>query len=133
MSEKRVDIKTGFLCNNNCEFCVQAHNKLKGNRSLAEIKADLDDSRQRCTGVVFTGGEVTIREDFFELVKHAKMLNYKVIQIQSNGRMFSSLDFCKKAIEAGATEFSPALHGYCAEQHDFLTAANSSIFLAIIL
>ena len=35
---KRVDIKTGFLCNNNCYFCVQAQNKCSGNRSLDEIK-----------------------------------------------------------------------------------------------
>lgn len=123
---KRVDIKTGFLCNNNCRFCVQSDNKCKGNRSFEEIKKDLVDSKNRCEGVVFTGGEITIRKDFFELIKLAKSLNYKIIQIQSNGRMFSSLDFCKKTIEAGATEFSPALHGYCKEQHDYLTQAKGS-------
>ena len=123
---KRVDIKTGFLCNNNCLFCVQADNKLKGNRSFEEIKNDLISSRGRCCGVVFTGGEVTIRKDFFDLVKLAKDLNYKIIQIQTNGRMFASLDFCKKAISAGATEFSPALHGYCKEQHDYLTRSSGS-------
>ncbi len=123
---KRVDIKTGFLCNNNCRFCVQADNKCDGNRSFEEIKKDLIDSRNRCDGVVFTGGEVTIRKDFLELVKLAKELGYKTIQIQTNARMFFSLDFCKKTIEAGATEFSPAIHGYCAEQHDFLTRTPGS-------
>jgi MoaA/NifB/PqqE/SkfB family radical SAM enzyme len=123
---KRVDIKTGFICNNNCRFCVQADNKCKGNRTFEEIKRDLIDSKKRCEGVVLTGGEVTIRKDFFEIVKLAKELNYKNIQIQTNGRMFASLDFCKKTIEAGATEFSPALHGYCKEQHDYLTRASGS-------
>lgn len=123
---RRVDIKTGFLCNNNCLFCVQALNKCKGNRSFEEIKKDLVESKERCDGVVLTGGEVTIRKDFLEIIKLAKELGYKVIQIQSNGRMFSSLEFCKKTIGAGATEFSPALHGYCAEQHDFLTRAPGS-------
>lgn len=123
---KRVDIKTGFICNNNCLFCVQADNKLTGNRSFEEIKKDLEESKTRCGGVVFTGGEVTIRKDFIDLVKLAKKLGYKIIQIQTNGRMFSNLEFCKKTIEAGATEFSPALHGYCAEQHDFLTQAPGS-------
>ena len=125
MGDKRVDLKTGFVCNNNCKFCVQAHNKLKGNRSFEDIKKDLLDSRKRCEGVVFTGGEVTIRPDFFEIVHLAKKLGYRIIQIQSNGRMFSSMEFCRKVIEAGATEFSPALHGYCAEQHDYLTSAKS--------
>lgn len=123
---KRVDIKTGFLCNNNCRFCVQADNKCKGNRSFEEIKKDLEECKERCDGVVLTGGEVTIRKDFLDIVKLCKDLGYKVIQIQSNGRMFASLDFCKKTIEAGATEFSPALHGYCAEQHDYLTRAKGS-------
>ena len=123
---KRVDIKTGFLCNNNCLFCVQADNKLKGNRSFEDIKEDLIGSKERCEGVVFTGGEVTIRKDFFDLVKLAKELGYKTIQIQTNGRMFASLDFCKKTIAAGATEFSPALHGYCKEQHDYLTRSPGS-------
>ena len=124
--EKRVDIKTGFSCNNNCLFCVQADNKYKGNRPLEDIKKDLEDSRERCEGVVLTGGEVTIRKDFFEIVEYAKSLGYKTIQIQTNGRMFSSLDFCKKTISAGATEFSPSIHGYCSEQHDFLTRADGS-------
>lgn len=125
-SLKRLDLKTGFLCNNNCLFCVQADNKLKGNRSLSELKKDLDESRSRCDEVVLTGGEVTIRKDFFELVAYAKKIGYKNIQIQSNGRMFADLEFCKKTIEAGATEFSPALHGYCAEQHDYLTQAKGA-------
>ncbi|NQU88026.1 MAG: radical SAM protein [Mariniphaga sp.] len=123
---KRVDIKTGFLCNNNCRFCVQADNKCKGNRSFDDISNDLIDSRKRCIGVVFTGGEVTIRDDFFDLIKLAKELNYEEIQIQTNGRMFASLDFCKKTIEAGANVFGLALHGYCSDQHDFLTKANGS-------
>jgi len=126
MGGKRLDIKTGFICNNNCRFCVQADNKRKGNRSFEEIKKDLIDSKKRCDSVVLTGGETTIREDFFGIVNLTKQLGYKTIQIQTNGRMFSSLDFCKKTIKAGATEFSPALHGYCKEQHDFLTMAPGS-------
>jgi MoaA/NifB/PqqE/SkfB family radical SAM enzyme len=126
MEGKRVDIKTGFVCNNNCRFCVQADNKCKGNRSFEDIRGDLIDSRKRCTGVVFTGGEVTIRNDFFDLIKIAKGLDYTEIQIQTNGRMFASLDFCKKTIESGANVFGLALHGYCAEQHDNLTKAKYS-------
>lgn len=126
MENKRVDIKTGFMCNNNCMFCAQAHKKHLGNKTTEEIKKDLKESRKRCDGVVLTGGEPTIRRDFLELVSYAKKLGYSLIQIQTNGRRFSSLEFCKKTIEAGANEFSPALHGYCSEQHDFLTRTPES-------
>ncbi|MBW2979921.1 radical SAM protein [Candidatus Woesearchaeota archaeon] len=126
MGGKRVDIKTGFICNNNCRFCVQAHKKHHGNRTTEAIKQDLKESKKRCDEVVLTGGEVTIREDFFELVNYARDLGFSSIQIQTNGRMFSSYEFCKKTIAAGANTFSPALHGYCAAQHDFLTRSKGS-------
>jgi len=123
---KRVDIKTGFLCNNNCLFCVQADNKCKGNRSIEDIKNNLDECKDRCQEVVLTGGEVTIRKDFLEIIKYARGIGYPGVQIQSNGRMFSSLGFCKKVIDAGATSFALALHGYSEEQHDGLTKAQGS-------
>ncbi|MBU0758343.1 MAG: radical SAM protein [Nanoarchaeota archaeon] len=125
--QKRVDIKTGFLCNNNCLFCVQAHKKKTGNRDTSEIMLDLDNAKKTgCTGVVFTGGEVTIRDDFIELVAYAKKLGFSSIQIQSNHRMLAYKEFCRKIIDAGANEFSPALHGHIPELHDYLTRAKGS-------
>lgn len=124
---KRVDIKTGYLCNNNCRFCVQAHNKQFANKSYDEIKQSLINAREdNCTGVVFTGGEFTLRKDAIELVRIAKQLGFKSIQLQSNGRMFSNIEYCKKMINAGANEFSPALHGPTKEIHDYLTRSPGS-------
>ncbi|MEM4267392.1 MAG: radical SAM protein [Candidatus Woesearchaeota archaeon] len=128
---RRVDIKTGFVCNNNCIFCAQAHKKNLGNRTTREIKADLKDARKRCNSVVFTGGEVTIRTDVLELIRYAKSLGFQRIQIQTNGRMLSYKNFCKKIIDAGANEFGPAIHGHCAEIHDSLTRAKGSFFQTI--
>ena len=80
---KRVDIKTGFLCNNNCLFCVQGYNKSKGNRSTEDILKDLEEAKKTgCEGVVFTGGEVSIRDDLFELLSYAKKLRFSLIQVQ---------------------------------------------------
>mgnify|MGYP000103156041 CR=1 FL=1 len=129
---RRVDIKTGFLCNNNCKFCVQAGSKCEGNRSFEEIENNLKECRERCDQVVLTGGEVTIRKDFFEIVKLAKDLGYKEIQVQTNGRMFSDFDFCKKAISSGVTHFAPSIHGFCAEQHDYLTESEGSFSQTVL-
>lgn len=124
MAYKRVDIKTGYLCNCNCKFCVQAHNKVYANKDNSEIKQSIDNAnRDGYDAIVFTGGEFTLRKDCLELVKYARDKGIKDIQIQSNGRMFSSLNFCKKIIAAGANEFSPALHGYKEEIHDYLTSS----------
>lgn len=120
----RVDIKTGYSCNNNCIFCVQGDNKSKGNRSLDVIKKDIDNSEFE--EIVFTGGECTIRDDFFEMVSYAKQKGFKKIQIQSNGRAFSYLDFCRKAVKSGANEFAFSIHGSNSELHDSLTQVKGS-------
>lgn len=125
---RRVDIKVGFTCNNHCKFCVQGNRcDIFSDKTTAEIKYILQDCYfEGIESVVFTGGEPTIREDIVELVKFARSLGFKVIQIQTNGRMFSYLDFCKKIIDAGITEFSPAVHGHNSRIHDFLTSSNGS-------
>ncbi|MFH1510414.1 MAG: radical SAM protein [Candidatus Woesearchaeota archaeon] len=124
--KKRADVKIGFVCNNNCRFCVQAHKKQFGNRPLSDIKKDLELARNNCEEVVFTGGEPTIRSDILDLVRFAKSLGYTQIQIQSNGRRFAYPGFCRQIIASGATEFAPALHGHSPKLHDFLTGSTGS-------
>jgi len=124
---KIIDIKTGFQCNNQCKFCIQEGKRFyKKNKTTEEIKEVLRCNSHEFEGIVFTGGEVTIRDDVFEIVKFAKECGYKIIQIQSNGRMFSYMDFCKKMIEAGATNFGLSIHGSTKEMHEGLTRAEGS-------
>jgi len=123
---KKADIKTGFLCNNNCRFCVQGEVKKKlGNKSTGEVRKILKDAAKDCEIVVFTGGEPTIRNDIVALVKYAKKLNFKIIQMQTNGRMFVHKKFCVAMIKAGVNEFGLSLHGHTPELHNRLTGANS--------
>ncbi len=126
MHKKRLDLKVGYTCNNNCRFCVVADKRKFGDLTTEELKKQMEEGRKTCKDIVFTGGEVTIRKDVIELVKYAKKLKFDVIQIQTNGRMLCSKKFCEKIIKAGANEFSPALHGHIAELHDYLTRAKGS-------
>ncbi|MBS3098252.1 radical SAM protein [Candidatus Woesearchaeota archaeon] len=126
MGDKRVDIKLGYLCNNNCRFCVVADKRYQGNKNTLRIKKELKEAKKRCSEVVFTGGEVTVRQDILELVSYAKELGFKIIQLQTNGRMLSYIKFCKELIKAGANEFSPAIHGHTPELHDYLTRSKGS-------
>ncbi len=124
---ERVDVKTGFKCNNRCRFCVQGNKRdLHGNKSTEEVKETLRAAVKDSESIVFTGGEVTIRPDFLELVAYAHELGFKTIQIQSNGRMLAYKEFAEKTVAAGANEFSPALHGHTAELHDYLTDAKGA-------
>jgi len=124
---KRADIKIGFACNNHCRFCVQGRKRenLRA-KSADEVKKEIARASNDCQEIVFTGGEPTIHPDFLDLVKYAKAKGFQKIQIQTNGRMFAYLDFCRQTIAAGANEFSPALHGHIAQLHDFLTSVPGS-------
>jgi len=124
---KRLDLKVGFQCNNNCIFCAQAHRKHLGDQTTEKLKKDLEDAYNKgIKEVVFTGGEPTIRPDILKLVTFARDVGYEVIQIQTNGRMLSYKKFCEKLIKCGVTEFAPALHGHTAEIHDSQTRSPGS-------
>lgn len=123
---ERIDLKTGFFCNNDCKMCVQAHKKQFGNKSTEQLKQYLREAVVKYKGVVFTGGEATIREDILDLVSYAKKIGYSLIQIQTNGRMFAYSDFCLRMIDAGASEFALAIHGQIAKLHDYLTSSIDS-------
>lgn len=124
----RVDLKIGFRCNNLCAFCVQGDKRERfGPKTLEEIEAALKEGRAKgAKGVVLTGGEPTIHETFLDTLRLAKGLGYSTVQVQTNGRRFCYPDFCRAAVEAGATEVSPALHGSTAALHEFLTGGKGS-------
>jgi MoaA/NifB/PqqE/SkfB family radical SAM enzyme len=125
--KKLVDIKIGYQCNNHCFFCAQGDKRSKCSfRKKEKIEKELSEARANYASLVLTGGEPTLHPDFLHLVRFAKKLDFKTIQIQTNGRMFAYKKFCREAVGAGATEFSPALHGHSAKLHDYLTGAEGS-------
>lgn len=125
---KRIDIKVGFYCNNHCLFCVQWKKREKFlPKSFEEICQKLEKWRaDEAFGVVFTWWEPTLHPDLLESVKYAKKLGYQFIQIQSNWRNFSDMEYCKKLIEAWVTEFGPSMHGFTPETHDALVWAEGA-------
>lgn len=129
---EKVDVKCGFTCNNRCLFCVQGDKRERyGDIPTDQVMETLKAARGDADSIVFTGGEVTIKKDFILLVKQAAELGFRHIQIQTNGRMFSSRNFCRETVRAGANDFSLALHGHVPELHDYLTRAGGSFFQTV--
>jgi len=123
---KRADIKLGYTCNNRCRFCVQGRKReVLKDLTTEEIKSILRKARKTANGVVFTGGEPSIRKDFFEILSYAKKLGFERIQAQTNGRLFAYKDFAEQAVEAGMNEFGVSIHGHIPELHNWLTCSES--------
>ncbi|MCP4805201.1 MAG: radical SAM protein [Proteobacteria bacterium] len=124
---QRLDLKVGFSCNSRCVFCVQGDKRSRVEpRTTAQLLATLEEKRSLCHEVVFTGGEVTLRNDLPSLVRAAVELGYERIQVQTNGRLLSRMELVDGLLDAGVTEFSPALHGANSATHDGLTNARGS-------
>lgn len=123
----RADVKLGFACNNRCVFCAQGRKRERASAlSRKEISEALNEGRPGSDRLVLTGGEPTIRRDLVEIVSEARSIGYRSVQIQTNGRMFAYRAACEALIGAGATEFSPALHGDTAELHDALVGCRGA-------
>ena len=123
----RADVKVGFACNNRCVFCAQGERRSACPAvALPELEKRLIEARKHATGLVLTGGEPTVHRHLVALVRVAKLLGFDPIQIQTNGRMLSYPGVVDVLLRAGATEFSPSLHGSTPELHDALTCAPGS-------
>lgn len=123
----RLDLKVGFTCNNLCTFCVQGDKReYIEPRNAEEMKQILRDERKQTDEVVFTGGEPTVHKDLLSVIAYAKMLRYRVIQLQTNGRRLSHEPYLDAAIRAGVNQISPSLHGSTAEIHEIQTRAPHS-------
>jgi len=123
----KLDLKLGFRCNNKCTFCVQG-DKRDHVRDLTtdEAIARLRTAKERCDALLLTGGEVTVRDDVPEIVRAARDLGYRTIQIQTNGRRLAYRRYVEALVEAGATEWNPSLHGHIAPLHDGLVGAKGA-------
>jgi len=124
---KKTVIITGYSCNNNCKFCIDANKRNLPEKTTEEIISEMVDSRSRGrTYLEIIGGEQTIRPDFVYLVETAKKIGFRNIVMATNGRMLAYKAFAKKVIEAGITSIIFSIHGHKPELHDSLTRSNGS-------
>ena len=111
-------------CNNNCLFCRVPRTRQS---SLGEVKQQIEcfdlakDKR-----IVFTGSELTIRQDALVLLGIAKETKAEIVQLNTNGRMFSNAEFAGKVLSSGANYFKISIHGHNAALHDRITQARGS-------
>lgn len=128
-----TDIKVGYTCNNNCVHCVIAPIKknLIKNRNVVdsntnEVKQFIDEAKKRGSrSIVLTGGEVTIRSDFEELVQYVVNKNLH-LTIQTNGRVLSKPGRLNFLEGLPPINFVVAIHGHNENIHDSITRAKNS-------
>lgn len=127
MKKKHSTMVLGYSCNNNCIYCLYGDNKETGDLSTDEIKKTLKEISKETDSISFSGGDVTIRDDFFDLLKYAKNLRFNEISIETNGRAFYNREFARKTLEImNDLIFSISLTHIKPEIHDKITRVDGS-------
>lgn len=127
------DLKVGYSCNNKCKHCVIDDSKDK----LINLNKKIDLTTEECISkinnasskgvndIVLTGGEVTLRKDFSDLIKKCVECDLN-ITIQTNGRKLFEEKIIDVIKDIKKIKFIIALHGDTAEMHDSITQIKGS-------
>lgn len=116
-----------FRCNCKCIMCSTALQIDRSQGSLdyhairpyADVVNDIKKAKKmKARGFAFSGGEPTLRRDLPDLVREAKKIGLEHIEVQSNGRMYSYKEYCRKLIDAGVNNFVVSLHSRQEKIHD---------------
>ncbi len=126
-----VDWPLTFKCNNNCLSCIfdtrQTHKM--GNPYMHQIKNVIDSIKDDNTSLCFTGGEPTLREEMFSILKYTRKNHPKMyIFLVTNARKFSSEEFTKQLSDLNLGNFmvGVALYGCNSKIHDTITRLKGS-------
>jgi len=125
------DLKVGFRCNNDCVHCVVADKRSEPDLSTQEIKAVLERYVREYSeiSVVLTGGEVTYRDDYVDILRILQSLkcsgHVRTVELQTNGRMLSDEALLAETI-AVVDHYLVALHSGDATVHDAVTSCPGS-------
>lgn len=114
-----VHLDVTYRCNERCVHCYLDHDD-HGEMTTAEIKGVLEQLAE--AGVfflTFSGGEVFLRRDFFDLLEHARRLSFNV-KVKTNAVMIDEDDAKRlRALNIDTVQIS--LYSHRAEVHDAIT------------
>ncbi|HEY4818204.1 MAG TPA: radical SAM protein [Candidatus Acidoferrum sp.] len=120
-----VHLDVTYRCNERCVHCYLDHDD-HGEMALDEIKALLDQLAN--AGVFFltlSGGEVLMRMDFFDILRHARKLMFNV-KVKTNAFMIREKE-ADLFRELGVQTVQISIYSHRAEVHDAITKLPGSL------
>lgn len=123
----KIVLFTGYRCNNNCRFCIDADKRDMPEKTTAELLRDLYAAKRKGARIVeIIGGESTIRPDFPALVRTARRLGIRDVVAATNGRVFADPSAARAIVKSGIGALIFSVHGPDARTHDALTRSPGS-------
>lgn len=129
LNHKELTLKIGYLCNNNCIFCVTGHNQPKDLVPFNILKDRLRKYRDEYAEVLFTGGEPTIHRNIIQILNEAHRLGYK-ITLETNARMINDSNLLEK-IKMVNPAVITHLESHNPVIHDAISRAQGSFYQTV--
>jgi len=120
-----VHLDVTYRCNERCVHCYLDHDDL-GEMTSSEIKGVLGQLAEAGTFfLTFSGGEVFMRQDFLELVAHARRHSFNV-KVKTNGVMIREQE-AGELRRLGVEQIQISVYSHRPEVHDAITKLPGSL------
>src|SRR5207245_9354977 len=114
-----------YRCNERCIHCYLDHDD-HGEMTTSEIKGVLDQIAEAGTFLLtFSGGEIFMRRDIFELLEYARRLLFNV-KIKTNAVMIRQVE-AGRLLRLGIDQIQISIYSHRLQVHDFITKLPASL------
>lgn len=97
-------LELNTACNNNCVYCLIPHKNYNKLDYLPKLTEEMKKARMKgIDNIDFSGGEPTIYPKAVSLIKYAKKIGFKNVNLVTNGRVLSDKRNFDRFLDAGVT------------------------------
>jgi radical SAM protein with 4Fe4S-binding SPASM domain len=120
-----VQMDLTWVCNEGCEHCYLEH-RAGGELNTSEVKRVLDELAEAGTlFLTFSGGEIMLRKDIFEIVGHARSLLFDV-RLKTNGILIGPRE-AERFARMSVRSVDISIYSHRPEVHDAITRVPGSL------
>ena len=114
----RMDLAITYRCNNECSHCYNGRSRQYPELATQDWKNIMDRLWQiGVPHIIFTGGEPTLRDDLYELIRHAES-NGQITGLNTNGRRLKDPAYVQHLVNAGLDHVQITLESHNPDIHD---------------
>lgn len=114
---QKVIMNVTYVCNNHCTFCATGTRTQVHGHPPNQREQLLKYRKLGVEMVDFDGGEPTLNPELIPLVRYARHLGYRQVNVTTNGRTAFYEDYARKLVTSGLTTLLFSVHGPDAKTH----------------
>ncbi len=124
-----VQVDLTYRCNEQCVHCYLDHDD-HGEMTTTEIKNLLQEMADAGVFILtFSGGEIFLRKDLFEILEHARALTF-CVKIKTNAVLIREAQAARLR-ELGVQQVQISIYSHRPEVHDAITKVRGSLARSI--